>query len=399
MLKPGNPALTLLLGALIAITPVAMDLYLASLPSMAAALQTTPARAQLTLSLYMYALGAAQLVGGPVSDRFGRRPTLVVALACFAVASTVCALAQSVEVLIAARIAQAIAGAASATVPRAVVRDLYSGTDAAHMLSVMGIVLGVAPIVAPMAGAQLFLLAGWRAPFVFVAAFGAVLFVAVLVLLPETLRATDHRAIHPGTMLANFGRLLRSRTFLRYALTASFGFCGLFAFLAGAAFVFVTVLDRGEAGFGVLFGAVMLGNLTGAILSSRIGRRVGIDRVVAGATWMALLAGAAMAACAWGGVRHPAAIVVPMFAYMVALMMIVPQAMAGALTPFAQMAGAASSLLQFMQFTLASTAALIVGLAFDHTERPMATVIAVSALLAFLAFRVLRPGAARGAAA
>ncbi|MBS0319799.1 MAG: multidrug effflux MFS transporter [Proteobacteria bacterium] len=397
MLKPGHPALTLLLGALIAITPVAMDLYLAALPSMAAALGTTPARAQLTLSLYMYALGVAQLVGGPVSDRWGRRPTLLVSLACFAVASAVCAMAQTVEVLIAARIAQAIAGAASATVPRAVVRDLYSGTDAAHMLSLMGIVLGMAPIVAPFVGAQLFALAGWRAPFVVVAAFGALLLVAVAAQMPETLRDADHRATHPRAMLANFGRLLHSRTFVRYGLTASFGFCGLFAFLAGSAFVFVTVLGRGETGFGLLFGAVMLGNLTGSVLSSRYGRRIGIDRVIGGATWAALVAGVAMAASAWAGFRSPVAIVVPMFVYMVALMMIVPQAMAGALTPFPAIAGAASSLLQFVQFTLASTSALVVGMTFDHTERPMATAIAVSAVLGFAAFRLLRPRGTAGA--
>ena len=387
MLKAGQPALTVLLGALIAVSPFAMDIYLASMPSMTTALATTPAKVQLTLSMYMYGLGIAQLAAGPLSDRWGRRRVLISGLVLFVVASFVCAAAPSIEVLIAARCVQALSVAVCATVPRALVRDLYSGADAAHILSLMGMVLGIAPIVAPIIGGQLFVWFGWRASFVFVTGYGVIALVASLAGLPETLKEANHRALHPSAMLANFALLLRSRVFVGYGLTSCCVYCGLFAFLAGSAFVFVSVMGSGAQGFGLLFGTVMVGNLTGAMISTRVGRRYGIDRVIRFATGLALAAGVAMAALAWTGLNHPLTIVVPMYFYMVALMMILPQAMAGAMTPFPAMAGAAASLQQFSQFVMASTAALIVGFTYDQTQRPMTTAIAVSSLLAFVTFR------------
>jgi MFS transporter, DHA1 family, multidrug resistance protein len=389
MLRAGSPALTVLLGALIAISPFAMDIYLASMPSMSVSLATTTTRVQLTLSVYMYGLGVAQLLAGPLSDRYGRRRVLLAGITLFAIASFACAAAPDVDALIAARLVQAVAVAVCGTVPRALVRDLYAGDDAAHALSLMGMVLGIAPIIAPIIGSHLHVAFGWRSTFAFVTVYALGALVAVWFALPETLRESDHHALHPRRMLDNFATLLRSRAFVGYFLVACFAFCGLFAFLAGSAFVFVSVMGEGERDFGFLFGAVMLGNVTGATIASRVVRRFGIDRVIRFAAGLALAAGAAMAALAWSGVNHPAAVVVPMFVYMVALMLTLPQAMAGAMTPFPRMAGAATSLQQFGQFAFGSTAALLVGLTYDHTQRPMATTIAVSALLAFAASRAL----------
>ncbi len=393
---PGGPrrvahggGFTLLLGALIGLSPFAMDVYLASMPSMADALATDATRVQLTLSVYMYVLGVAQLFAGPVSDRYGRRRTLIAATALAVAASIACALAPSVELLIAARALQAIAVAACSAVPRALVRDLYSGNEAARMLSLMGVVLGVSPLVAPMVGALLHDAWGWRSTFAFLALYAAVALAAIHRGLPETLHAADHRALAPRAMLGNFARLLRSRSYVGYFLVAAFMFCGLFAFIAGSAYVFVSVMDAGEKGFGLLFGAAMLGNITGASIGSRVVRRLGIDRVIRFATAQAALAATVMAALAWLGVQHPAAVVVPMFFFMASLMMVLPQAMAGGMTPFPEIAGAAASLQAFGQFVFASTAALVVGLSFDHTTRPMTTAIAVSALLAFAASRML----------
>ncbi|MEO8848407.1 MAG: multidrug effflux MFS transporter [Casimicrobiaceae bacterium] len=389
MLRAGGPALTVLLGALIGISPFAMDIYLVSMPSMTVSLAASVTMVQLTLSVYMYGLGAGQLFAGPLSDRYGRRPVLLGGTALFVAASLACALAPSVEVLIAARLVQALAVAACSTVPRALVRDLFAGDDAAHILSLMGMVLGIAPIIAPIIGAQLHLAFGWRSTFGFVTVYAAVALFAAWRALPETLRNADHRALHPRVMVANFALLLHSRVFLGYFLVSCFTFCGLFAFLAGSSFVFESVMDTGAGGFGLLFGSVMLGNVTGALIASRVVRRFGIDGVIRFAAALGCVAGLAMAALAWMGVHHPLAIVLPMFFYMVSLMMTAPQAMAGAMTPFPRIAGAAASLQQFGQFVLASTAALIVGVTYDHTSRPMATTIAVSAVLAFVCSRLL----------
>jgi DHA1 family bicyclomycin/chloramphenicol resistance-like MFS transporter len=340
----------------------------------------------------MYGWGVAQLFAGPSSDRFGRRPALIAGLAIFLCASLACAAARDVYTLIAARGVQAMAIATVAVVPRAVVRDLHAGTDAAHMLSLMGMVLGIAPIVAPIIGSHLHVWLGWQANFLFVACYSALLLAWVAWTLPETLRERDRRALRPSAIVANYRRLLASRAFSGYMLVASFTMCGLFAFLAGSSFVFVQVMDQGERGFGYLFASVMLGNLSGATLSARVVRRWGIDRTIRRALVVLVLSALTLAALAWAEVRHPLAVVVPMFFYMVALMMTMPQSAAGAMTPFPNAAGAASSLLAFVQFGIASTGALAVGLTFDGTVRPMATTIAVSSLLAAAAFRwVLRP--------
>jgi DHA1 family bicyclomycin/chloramphenicol resistance-like MFS transporter len=389
MLRRDQPAMTLLLGALIAVAPLSMDIYLASMPSMTRALSATPEQVQFTLSLYMYAWGAAQIFVGPLADRYGRRAALIAGLVVFVAASAVCAASRTVQTLIAARIVQAIGMAAVAVVPRAVVRDLYSGERAARMLSLMAVVLGIAPIVAPIIGSHLHVWFGWQANFIFVAAYGALALVCVITALPETIEAKNRRATNPTVVLGNYLRLLESRRYVGYLLVAAFAASGLFAFLAGSAFVFVTVIGTGERGFGLLFGAVMLGNIIGSVAGSRLVARVGIDRMIRYSSALMLLAGLAVAGLAWASVAHPAAIVVPMFVFMIALMTTMPQATAGALTPFPQIAGSAASLMSFCQFVLASTAALIVGVTFDGTQRPMATVIAVTSALTFVAFRLL----------
>src|SRR5690242_21751584 len=185
-----------------------MDSYLASLPSMTHALSSSTAEVQLTLSVYMYGSGIAQLFAGPLSDRFGRRPALLWALGVFVVASIACALSRNVFMLIGGRLVQAVSMASIAVVPRAVVRDLYSGDKAAHILSVMSIVLGIAPIVAPLIGSNLHVLFGWQSNFVLVAGYAIVLAYFVYRTLPETLAARDARATAPRAMVAIFGRLL-----------------------------------------------------------------------------------------------------------------------------------------------------------------------------------------------
>ena len=383
--------MTLLLGALIAASPFSMDIYLASMPTMTTALHASTAEVQLTLSVYMYGWGIAQLFAGPVSDRFGRRPTLLASLTVFVAASLVCALSRDVYMLIGARLVQAIAIAALAVVPRAAVRDLYSGEKAAHTLALMSVVLGIAPVVAPIVGSNLHVWLGWQSNFVAVALYGAVLWLCVWRALPETLASKDARAIAPRVLVANYRRLLASPVYVGYVLVAAFGFSGLFAFLAGSAFVFENVMGQSAQGFGVMFGTVMLGNITGATIGSRVVRRVGIARLVRVGTALMLVAGVTLGALSVAGVHHPLAVIVPMFAFMVTFTLTMPTATAGALTPFPQIAGSASSLLAFCQFVVASTAALLVGLTLDGTTRPMSLAIAVASVGAFLSVRFVQP--------
>lgn len=381
--------MTLLLGALVAIAPLAMDIYLPSMPAMTRALSASAEDVQLTLSIYMFGWGAAQLIAGPVSDRFGRRPALIAGLVVFTLASIVCALSRNIGTLIAARLVQALSMATVAVVPRAVVRDLHSGDRAAHMLSTMMLVLAIAPVFAPILGAELHVLLGWQANFAFVALYGLLCLAAVQLALPETLQKRDPTALAPRAMLRNWQRALGSKRFTGFLLTIAFTTCGLFAFLAGSAFVFVEGFGSGERAYGLWFGSVMLANFVGAMLARRLVTRIGLARLIGRGTALGLVAGAAMAIAAWLDVQHPLAVVVPMFAFMIAFMWTVPQATAGALTPFPDIAGSAASLLSFAQFVIAGGAAWIVGQTFDGTSRPMASTIFVSGLLSVAAYRLL----------
>jgi DHA1 family bicyclomycin/chloramphenicol resistance-like MFS transporter len=389
MFTPGSPAMTLLLGALVASAPLAMDIYLPSMPAMTHALGATAGEIQLTLSVYMFGWGAAQLLAGPLSDRCGRRPALIAGLMLFTAASVACALAYNVVALIVARFFQAVAVATVAVVPRAVVRDLHAGEQAAHMLSTMMLVLGVMPVFAPVLGAELHLLFGWRANFAIVAVYGAALLVLVLVALPETLLTRDRHALAPPVMLRNWRRALASRRYVGYALTIAAAMSGLFAFLAGSAFVFVEGMGRSERVYGLYFALVMLGTFVGTAIARRVTARLGIVRMVRAGSLALLASGGAMALLAWSGVAHPLAVVVPMLAFMAAYMCTVPQATAGALTPFPEIAGSAASLMSFVQFVIAASTALVVGLTFDGTPRPMATAVALAGLAAYVATQTL----------
>jgi DHA1 family bicyclomycin/chloramphenicol resistance-like MFS transporter len=393
-LKPESAGMTLLLGALIATPPLAMDIYLASMPAMTTALHAPTSEVQLTLSVYMYGWGIAQLFAGPLSDRYGRRPALLASLAVFVCASLFCAFARNVFMLIGGRLVQAVSIASIGVVPRAAVRDLYAGDKAAHVLSLMSVVLGIAPVVAPIIGSNLHVWLGWQSNFVAVAIYGSLLWYFVYAQLPETLARKDVRAIAPRAVVANYRRLLASPAYVGYMLVSAFGFSGLFAFLAGSAFVFQNVMGQSAQGFGVMFGTVMLGNITGATIGSRVVRRIGIARLVHVGTALMLVAGVTLGALSLTEVHHPAAVIVPMFAFMVTFTLTMPTATAGALTPFPQIAGSASSLLAFCQFVVASTAALVVGLTLDGTTRPMSLAIAAASVGAFASLRMTERRAA-----
>jgi len=381
--------MTLLLGALVALAPLAMDSYLPSMPAMTRALAATPEQVQLTISVYMLGWGMAQLFAGPMSDRFGRKPALIGGLVVFTLASIACALSTQIGTLVASRFVQAVAMATVVVVPRAIVRDLHEGDRAAHMLSTMMLVLSVAPVAAPVLGAELHVRFGWQANFVLVAVYGALAWAAVFFALPETLARSDPAALKFRRMIDNWTLALRSRRLAGFLLINTFATCGLFAFLAGSAFVFVEGFEAGERAYAFYFGVVMLGNFIGAWLARRIVIRIGLERVIARGTGLLVVAGASMAALAWTGIRHPLAVTLPMLLFMFAYMWTVPQSTAGALTPFPQIAGSVASLMSFTQFVTAAGFAYVVGVAYDGTPRPMATAIAIAAVASLASYRGL----------
>lgn len=387
-LAPGTFALTALLAIITAIGPLATDMYLPVLPIIRQALGATTAQTQATLSAFLIGLAAAQLFYGPVSDRRGRRPILLFGLGLFSLGSLACAMAPSIEWLIGARIVQALGGAGSVVLARAMVRDAYEGARAGRELSRMGSIMALVPAVAPLLGAFVAALFGWRAVFVFMALAGPALATAVYAKLPETLKEPLATRFSLRAMLADFRAIGRSRAFRFYALIASFSFAGFFCFLSGASFVLQGVYKMSQAGFSAAFGLTVLGYIAGATLAQRIVMRIGIDATLRAGVLILVPVSALMLALVWLGIGGAWAIVLTMPLYQIGFGLILSQCNAGAMMPFGAMAGSASSLFSVTQMGLSALVGSLVGLSLDATPLALPLGIclcAVAVLGVFLA--------------
>lgn len=389
MLKLPSTATVVALAAVTALGPLATDMYLPAMPAMAEALTTGPDRIQLTLSLYMAGFALAQLVCGPISDRFGRRPVMIAGLSLFLAASLLCAWAPSVEWLLVGRFLQAFGGAAGPVLARASVRDIHGPIEAGRILSYMASTMALAPALAPVVGAGLLLFFGWESVFVLLALYAAVMLAVLIFMLPEPLAKERRQSIHPKTVLANFRLLLTQRAFIGYTLVNAAAFSGLFAYLSGSSFVLIEYLGVAPTLYGVLFTLIVAGFFFGTLVSGRYSHRLGRDRLVTLGSVICATGGVVMAGLATVGVHHPWAVVGPHMVFMLGVGILMPQTMAGALAPNPQCAGAASSLFGFLQMTIAAVVGGLVGQFHDGSSRTMALTIGLMGLLALLSHWLL----------
>ena len=394
---PRSFAVTVLLVMLVAYGPVSTDMYLPSLPAITAAFGASVAEVQLTLSVFVAGFAVAQLVYGPLSDRFGRRPVLLVGLAFYVVASAACMLANSIETLLIARFVQSWGACAAPVLGRAVVRDVYDRGDAAKMYAYMASARAVAPLVAPVFGGWLQEAFGWQANFFVLAAFGVVVLVLTWGMLAETNAYRDPDAFDIGRMLRNYACLLKSREFLGHTLVLGFSFAGLFSFISGSSFTMIEALGMQPSDFGYAFAVVVGGFVAGSYGGGRVAKAWGPIKLEArGLSLMVVGAGAA-AGLAWAGVQTIAAVIGPLAFFFMGCGLTMPNAMAGAIGPFPRMAGAASALAGFIQMGSAAIAGVMVGHLFDGTTRAMPSLMLATGLLAGLAFLTLVKGRARPA--
>ncbi|UYO73149.1 multidrug effflux MFS transporter [Halomonas qinghailakensis] len=382
MLKLPSSATVLALAAVTALGPLATDMYLPAMPAMADALNTGPDRIQLTLSLYMAGFALAQLLCGPISDRFGRRPVMIAGLSLFLAASLLCAWAPNVEWLLVGRFLQAFGGAAGPVLARAAVRDIHGPIEAGRILSYMASTMALAPALAPVVGAGLLLFFGWESVFVVLALYAAVMLAVLIFMLPEPLAIEQRQSIHPRTILANFRLLLSQRAFLGYTLVNAAAFSGLFAYLSGSSFVLIEYMGVAPTLYGVLFTLIVAGFFVGTLVSGRYSHRLGRDRLITRGTVVCAAGGVIMAGLAAVGIHHPWAVVGPHMVFMLGVGILMPQTMAGALAPNPQCAGAASSLFGFLQMTIAAVVGGLVGQFHDGSSRTMALTIGLMGLLA-----------------
>ena len=372
----GRAQAVLILGALSAFGPLSIDMYLPGLPALGRSLAAPAWAVQLTLTACLAGLALGQILTGPLSDRFGRRRPLLVGIGAYAVASLLCALAPSIAVLVVLRFAQGIAGAAGIVISRAVVRDLHSGVAAARFFSLLMLVNGLAPILAPVIGGQILTVASWRGVFVVLTAIGVLLFLATATGLRETL-APERR--HPGGVretLRTFGRLLSDRVFVGHALACGLSFGAMFAYISGSPFVIQDIYGASPQLYSLMFA----GNAVGLVVASQANRvllrRLDPLVIVRAALSAQALAGAALVMVVAGGVGVWA--VVPLLFVVVAgLGLVFPNATALALADHPRVAGSASGLLGVLQFIVGAAAAPLVGVGGTATALPMALTIAV----------------------
>jgi DHA1 family bicyclomycin/chloramphenicol resistance-like MFS transporter len=390
---PQTPArFVVLLGALVALPALGTDLFVPALPELARSLEAPVSAAQFTLTTYFIGLAAGQLFWGPLSDRVGRRPALLAGLAMMLACSLVAPLMQSVPAVAAARLGQGLAMSSGAVIARTVVRDLHSHEAAARLLAAVTIVFSVVPIAAPLTGAAIAGAAGWRAIFWCYTVLAVLLIAAAFLGLRETAPA-ERRSIHPLQIARTFGAILGERSFVAPFLVVVCAQMGVLAWVSSSAFVLVRGFGVPVAAYGLLFATVMLGQIGGAWASSRLVIRLGIARLLRFGAALMLAAGASAAALAGAGVSHWLAVVPPFCAFLFGTALIVPNATAAALSPFPRFAGAASSLIGAVGFTLGAAISAALGTLFDGTARPMASVAALAGAAAFFFERRLARGA------
>jgi DHA1 family bicyclomycin/chloramphenicol resistance-like MFS transporter len=377
VLRPNTLALTAVLALLTSLGPLSTDMYLPSLPQIVAALGATVPEGQLTLSIFLAGFAVGMLVYGPVGDRLGRKPVLTFGLVLFTIGSVGCALAPSIEVLIAARFVQALGGCGPVILARSIVRDLYHGTRAGQELARMGAFMGFIPAVAPTLGGFLQATFGWRSSFIAITGFAVLATLLVTRRLPETLKEPSPAGLSPATILRSFAAVGRDGGFRAHVAIICATYAGLFSFISGSSFVLQDHYGLGPVGFGLAFGACAAAFVAGTLIGQRAVVRIGFDGTLGVGAVLEAVAGLAMLAAVLLGPGNAAEVVVPMMLYMIGLGLSLPQATAGAIIPFPDRAGAASSLMGFLQMVAGSVTGIALGQALAAGAWPLAAFIAV----------------------
>ncbi|WP_411885949.1 multidrug effflux MFS transporter [Polaromonas sp. YR568] len=383
--------IVLILSMLLGIQPVTTDLYLPALPALTQGFGAPMSQAQLTLSALLLAFGTSQLIWGPLSDRFGRRPILLWGLAAYTLASVGSTFAPSMAMLIAWRVVQGAAMGAVVMCARAIVRDLYQPLEGARVMSKGLSGLGVLACVSAPLGGLLSEFYGWRIALAALAVFGAATLALVGLRFEETLARKNPRALHPATLLRTWLTILRNPTFLAFSALTAASYGGLFTFLATSSFVFIQVLGLSKTGYGLVMFSMCFCYLTGTFICRRLLPRFGVRRSVAIAACLSLTAGTTMGVLAWAGVQNVWAIMLPYYLFMLGHGVHQPCGQSGAVGPFPQAAGAASALNGFLMMLVAFGMGGWLGTHMDGTVRPLTHGIWFwSALIATSAWTVVR---------
>ena len=380
-----------LITAMLMMQPLSTDLYLASLPSLGSEFSVPVATVQLTLSLFVMGFGSAQLIVGPLSDRFGRRPILLGGLTLYLLASAACGLATSIQLLITARFVQALGCCSAVMIARAIVRDAYAPEHSARVIARASTWISVAPIVGPILGSVMQVHFGWRAAFVVLGLFSAIVLIVSILRLPETNEHKNPQATNPHGLASNYRLVLGSREFWIHALPAALSYGSIFMFISGSSFVLIRILGVPVEWFGVCFGLAVSGYMTGTLLCRRLLMSISNQQALRLGTACSFAGGIYFLLATLLGWWHWSMVVMAMFITMVAHGINFPVTQAGAIAPFPKQAGTAAGLMGATMMAFAFIVGSIVGATHNGTLYPMAILSCVIGTLSFTSVRLLSP--------
>lgn len=380
-----------ILSTLMGFASISTDLYLPAMPVMGRSLGASTGQIEWTVSGYLIGFSLGQLLWGPVGDRWGRRLPIAIGIMLFIIGSAGCAMADSAAVLIGWRVIQAMGACAGVTLARAMVRDLYDGDQAAHMMSILMIIMAIAPLIGPLLGGQILTFAGWRAIFWVLVVVGLVTLLSLIVL-PETHPEIKRTREPLFQSLLRYKELLSQRRLLAYSGAGGFFYGGMFAYIAGTPFAYINYYHVSPQAYGLLFGLGVVGIMATNFFNTRLLLRFGSTRLLLLGTGLAAVAGMMLAFAAKTGFLGIAGLVIPLFLFVSMTGFIVANSIAGALSNFPERAGAVSALVGAMQYGSGIIGSALVGAFADGTPWPMGAVIALTGIGSFLCARVLVSG-------
>nr|WP_238549449.1 multidrug effflux MFS transporter [Congregibacter litoralis] len=381
-LDPGSKATLMFLAALVALGPLSVDMYLPAMPAMQQAFNTDIVHMHFTLSAYLWGFAVFHLACGPLADRFGRKPVLLGGTGLFVLASAGCALANSVEELTTYRFMQGVGACVGPTLARTITRDIFGPKGAARALSLIAMLMALAPAVAPGLGGLMLRYVEWPAVFVFLSVYGSIVMVIIGFRIPETL--AEPQSLRPGNIAANYLVLLRDPVFLPIAAASALVYAGLMAYLACSGFVFIDMLGVPVEYFGFIFLSSVFGYMGGSAVSARLAVRYATSELLLLGGVIATVAVLSMLPLHLLAPTSILALILPMSFYSAALGLVLPQAMAMAMEHFPRIAATNSSLFGFLQMGLSAVITVAVGSVLVSSPLPMIITMAVTQVLALL---------------
>lgn len=374
----------LILGLLSAIGPFSIDMYLPGFPAIAQDLGTNVSQVSLTLSSFFIGISIGQLLYGPLLDKFGRKKPLYFGLSLYILTSVGCTFAQSIEMLILLRFLQAIGGCVGMVASRAIVRDLFAVEENAGIFSLLMLVIGVSPIIAPTLGGYVTALLGWRYIFLILTLIGIIILLMVHFLLPESKQPDPSYSLKPGFILNRFGKVFKEPQFVTYALTGALTAAGLYAYISGSPHVFMEIFGASEKTYGWIFAIIAGGLILATQLNTRLLKRFTSEAIIPRAISFQCITGILLAAGFinnWWGLQSS---VILCCIFLACQGFTFPNASALALAPFEQNAGSASALLGGIQMAVGTLTSAMVSIFHNETARPMGITMACCAVLAII---------------